>query len=59
MNLKERFTSSLDSLFLAMVMAWTVTIAVALLQPEMQTERNGVVEISFADPRRFADGELN
>ncbi len=45
MNLKERFTNSLDSLFLAMVVAWTVTIAVALVHSEMQTERNGVVEI--------------
>ena len=50
MNLKERFTSSLDSLLLAMVMAWTVTIAVALLHPEMQTERNGVVEIHSLIP---------
>jgi hypothetical protein len=50
MNLKERFTNSLDSLFLAMVMAWTVTIAVALLHPGMQPERNGVVEIHSLIP---------
>ena len=45
MNLKERLTSSLDSVFLALVMGWTITIAVALLHPETQIERNGVVEI--------------
>ena len=45
MNLKEHFTNSLDSLLLALVMGWTVAIAVALLHPEMQTERTGVVEI--------------
>jgi hypothetical protein len=45
MNLKERFINSLDSLFLALVMSWSVTIAVALLHPEVQTERDGVVEI--------------
>jgi hypothetical protein len=56
MNLKERFTSSLDSLFLAMAMAWTVTIAVALLHPEMQTERNGVVEIHSLIPAASQSG---
>jgi hypothetical protein len=56
MNLKERFTSSLDSLFLAMVMVWTVTIAIALLHPEMQTERNGVVEIYSLIPAAARSG---
>jgi hypothetical protein len=50
MNLKERFTNALDSLFLAMVVAWTATIAVALLHPERQMERNGVVEIYSLTP---------
>ena len=56
MNLKERFTNSLDALFLAMVMAWTVTIAVALLHPERQTERNGVVEIHSLIPAASKTG---
>jgi hypothetical protein len=56
MNLKERFTNSLDSLFLAMVVAWTVTIAVALLHPESQTERNGVVEIYSLIPAASQTG---
>jgi hypothetical protein len=54
MNLKERLTNSLDSLFLAMVMGWTVTIALALLDPQMQAERTGVVEIYSLIPAAAA-----
>jgi hypothetical protein len=56
MNLKERFTNSLDSLFLALIMSWTVTIAVALLHPEVQPERNGVVEIYSLIPAAVQSG---
>lgn len=45
MNLKERLNGALDSLFLAMFLAWTVGTTVALLIPEGGRERQGVVEI--------------
>jgi hypothetical protein len=35
MNIKERFLNSLDGVLLALAMAWTVTIASALLYPNM------------------------
>ena len=45
MKLIEKFTDSLDSLYLAMFMVWTVMVAVALIQPEIQHEPEGAVEI--------------
>lgn len=45
MTFKEQFTGVLESLFLAMFMAWTVGATFALLVPEDGRERQGVVEI--------------
>jgi hypothetical protein len=41
----ERFANSLESLLLAMVMAWTITIGVALVAPEVRRAPAGVVEV--------------
>lgn len=45
MNLKEPLNGALESLFLAMFMAWTIGTTIALLIPEGGRERQGVVEI--------------
>lgn len=50
MKLKEQLIGALDSIFLAVVAVWTITIAVALIQPGDAIERNGVVEIYSLTP---------
>jgi hypothetical protein len=45
MSLKEKFNRTLESLFLAMFMVWTVGITIALLNPQTGREHHGVVEI--------------
>lgn len=50
MNFTERLTGALESLLLAVVMGWTITISVALISPEQQRERTGVVEVHSLTP---------
>lgn len=46
MNLKDQFISSFDSILLALLMVWAVTLVSALVSPQVVTaERTGVVEI--------------
>ncbi|MGH8178719.1 MAG: hypothetical protein ACREV5_20875 [Steroidobacter sp.] len=45
MNIKEQLIDALDSIRLGLVMVWTIAIAIALVNPGVVHERNGVVEI--------------
>lgn len=46
MNLKDQFISSFDSILLALLMVWAVTLVSALVSPQVVTAvRTGVVEI--------------
>jgi hypothetical protein len=45
MKAKEQVNRALESLFLAMFMAWTVGITIALLYPQSDREHRGVVEV--------------
>lgn len=44
MKLTERLTGAFESVFLALTMVWTITITAALIQPQIERERIGVVE---------------
>ena len=50
MKLSQRITQSLESVFLAMFMVWTLGISVALLTSPTKHERQGVVEIHALTP---------
>jgi hypothetical protein len=45
MKRHEQFHRALESLFLAMFMAWTVGITIALINPQGTRDRQGVVEV--------------
>jgi hypothetical protein len=45
MNLKDKFLNSLESIYLTLIMVWTVGIAVALVNPENGAAPAGSVEI--------------
>ena len=45
MNIQERLVDWFESMYLGLVLALTVSITVALLQPHVVTERKGVVEV--------------
>jgi hypothetical protein len=45
MKLKDQLSRLLEPLFLAMFMAWTFGVTIALLNPQAAREHQGVVEI--------------
>jgi hypothetical protein len=51
MSIKERLLNALDGLLLAVVMAWTVTIAAALLYPSTGAVRSSAqLQASIVSP---------
>ena len=45
MNFRDQFVSTFESIFLAMIMVWSVGIAVALVNPDVSAPPQGSVEI--------------
>jgi hypothetical protein len=41
----QKLVDWFESMYMALALAWTVGIAVALLQPQVTSERHGVVEV--------------
>lgn len=41
----QKLVDWFESMYMALALAWTVGLAVALLQPQVASERHGVVEV--------------
>jgi hypothetical protein len=57
-NFKEQLINSLDSVLLAMVAVWTITVGTALFQHEPRPIRSGTVEIYSLTPADLTTASL-
>ena len=58
MKTTDRFINAFDSIFLVLIMGWSLAIIGALVHPQVQASRTGTVEVySLVNSEWLANGD--